>query len=98
MKALKLSLLAAMGALALGGAAHAEDAAPFKLSFNLGASTDYVFRGISQTDENPQVFGGADATIGSIGYAGTWLSNVDFNNGTSMEYDIYGGIKPTLGP
>ena len=38
--------------------------------------TDYVFRGVSQTDENPEIFGGVDATIGSIGYAGVWLSNV----------------------
>jgi uncharacterized protein (TIGR02001 family) len=98
MKALRLSLLAAVGAFALGGAAHAEDAAPFKLSFNIGASSDYVFRGVSQTDENPQVFGGVDAAIGSIGYAGAWLSNVDFNNGTSMEYDLYAGIKPVAGP
>ena len=29
---------------------------------------------------------------------GTWLSNVDFNNGTTMEYDLYAGVKPTLGP
>lgn len=98
MKALRLSLLAAVGALALGGAAHAEDAGPFKLTFNIGASTDYVFRGISQTDENPQVFGGVDATIGSIGYVGAWTSNVDFNNKTSAEFDLYGGIKPTVGP
>ena len=41
-----------------------------------------MFRGISQTDEDPSVFGGIDATIGSIGYAGVWVSNVDFNNGT----------------
>ena len=99
MKTLKLSLLGALGALALGGAAQAQDAkGPISLAFNIGASTDYVFRGISQTDEEPQIFGGVDATIGSMGYAGIWVSNVDFNNGTELEYDIYGGIKPTLGP
>lgn len=97
MRALKLALLAAAGALAMGGAAHAEDAGPVKLSFNLGAATDYVFRGVSQTDEKPQVFGGVDATIGSIGYAGVWVSNVDFLDSTDAEVDVYGGIKPTLG-
>jgi uncharacterized protein (TIGR02001 family) len=99
MKTLKLALLGAVGAMTLGGAAQAQEAeSPFKLSFNIGAASDYVFRGVSQTDENPQVFGGVDATIGSIGYAGVWLSNVDFNNGTNAEFDIYGGIKPTAGP
>jgi uncharacterized protein (TIGR02001 family) len=100
MNTLKLSLLAAVASLGLAGAAHADDAAPaeaFSLSFNLGAATDYEFRGVSQTDRNPQISGGADATIGEIGYVGVWASNVDFGNGTSAEYDIYGGITPTLG-
>src|SRR5204863_2403272 len=97
MTALKLSLLAALGSLALAGAAQAQDAPEFKASFNVGANTDYVFRGISQTDEDPQVYGGIDATIGGIGYAGVWVSNVDFGNGTDAEFDLYAGIKPTLG-
>ncbi|MEO8115673.1 MAG: TorF family putative porin, partial [Phenylobacterium sp.] len=98
MKILKLSLLAAAATLAVGSAAHAEDAKPFAVTFNVGAATDYVFRGVSQTDSNAQFFAGADATIGSMGYAGVWVSNVDFGNDTSAEYDLYGGFKPTLGP
>jgi uncharacterized protein (TIGR02001 family) len=97
MKILKLSLLAAAATLAIGGVAHAEDASPFKLAFNIGANSDYVFRGISQTNEDPSVFVGADATIASIGYAGVWVSNVDFNNGTDLEFDIYGGVRPVVG-
>ena len=96
MRTLKLALLAAVGSLALAGTAHAQDDA-FKLAFNVGANTDYVFRGVSQTDEDPSVFGGIDATIGSIGYAGVWVSNVDFGNGTDGEFDIYAGIKPVVG-
>jgi uncharacterized protein (TIGR02001 family) len=98
MRTLKLALAAAVGSLALAGVAHAEDAPPFKLAFNIGANTDYVFRGISQTDEDPSVFGGVDATIGGIGYAGVWVSNVDFGNGTDAEFDLYAGVKPTAGP
>lgn len=98
MKVLKLALLAAAATLAIGGAAHAADAAPpFKLAFNIGANSDYVFRGISQTNEHPSVFGGVDATIGSLGYAGVWVSNVDFGNSTDVEFDLYGGVKPVLG-
>ena len=105
MKALKLSLLAAAATLALAGAARADDAPaapaetkPFVLVFNIGANTDYEFRGVSQTNNKGSIFGGADATILGIGYAGIWLSNVDFLNGTKVEYDIYAGVKPVLGP
>ena len=100
MNTLKLSLLAAVASLGLAGAAHAEDAEPakdFAIAFNVGAASDYEFRGISQTLRDPQIFAGADATIGGIGYAGVWVSNADFGNGTTGEYDIYGGFKPTLG-
>lgn len=87
MTSFKLAAFAAAAALALGTAAHAQDAPT--VSFNVGASSDYVFRGYSQTDSNPQVYGGADLGIG-IFYAGTWLSNVDFGDSTSMEYDQIG--------
>lgn len=96
MRTLKIALAAAVGSLALTGAAQAQDAGP-TFAFNVGAATDYVFRGISQTDEDPQVFGGVDASMG-IGYAGVWVSNVDFGNGTDAEFDLYAGIKPTAGP
>jgi len=98
MNVLKLSLLAAVGSLALAGAAQAQDVPPVKAAFNIGANTDYVFRGVSQTDEDPSVFGGVDLTIGSIGYAGVWASNVDFGNGTDAEVDLYAGVKPAVGP
>lgn len=96
MRTLKIALAAAVGSLALAGAAQAQDAGP-TFAFNVGAATDYVFRGISQTDEDPQVYGGVDASMG-IGYAGVWVSNVDFGNGTDAEFDLYAGIKPTAGP
>jgi uncharacterized protein (TIGR02001 family) len=96
MKILKIALLAAAASVALGGAAMAEDAT-LKLSYNVGVASDYVFRGVSQTQEDPQVFGGVDATYG-IGYAGVWASNVDFGaDDPSAEIDLYAGVKPTVG-
>ncbi len=94
MKFLKLALVAAAATVAMSGAAMAED---LKLSYNVGVASDYIFRGISQTGTDPQVFGGVDATYG-IGYAGVWASNVDF--GTTQpkaEVDFYAGIRPTQG-
>jgi uncharacterized protein (TIGR02001 family) len=95
MNSIKLAAFAATAALALGTAAQAQDKPEF--SFNVGVASDYVFRGFSQTDSKPQVYGGADVGIG-IFYAGAWLSNVDFGDSTDMEYDLYAGFKPTLGP
>ena len=96
MKTFKLALAATAASLCFAGAAQAQDETGPSFAFNIGAASEYVFRGISQTDEDPQVFGGVDATIG-MGYAGVWASNVDFGNGTDLEYDLYAGIKPTVG-
>jgi uncharacterized protein (TIGR02001 family) len=84
------------GGLGAASAQAAEDASP-SVSFNVGAASDYVFRGVSQTNEDPEVFGGADLTMGKL-YAGVWASNVDFSDSTDAEVDLYGGFKPTLGP
>ncbi|HEX7884992.1 MAG TPA: TorF family putative porin [Phenylobacterium sp.] len=96
MKTLKIALAAAVGSLALAGVAQAQDSSP-TFAFNVGANTDYVFRGFSQSDEDPSIFGGVDATLG-MGYAGVWVSTVDFGNGTDAEFDLYAGVKPTVGP
>ena len=67
-----------------------------KLSYNVGVASDYAFRGVSQTDQKAQVFGGVDLAAGKV-YAGTWASNVDFGDKTDAEIDLYAGYKPTLG-
>ena len=88
-----------MAALTVGTAARAEDEErTFTYSFNIGAVSDYMFRGFSQRDDKPAVQGGADIGYG-IFYAGVWASNVDENFvATSTEIDLYAGIKPVLGP
>ncbi len=82
--------------LALSGAAFAED---FAWSVNAAGASDYVFRGISQTNEDPAVSGGLDVSYGIL-YGGIWASNVDqdFVGGSPAEVDFYAGIKPVLGP
>ena len=97
MKFIKLALVAAAASIAMGGAAMAEDAASLKLSYNVGVASDYIFRGISNTNNKGQVFGGVDASYG-IGYAGVWASNVDFGTpNPDAEIDVYAGVKPTVG-
>jgi len=74
-------------------------------SVNAGVTSDYVFRGISQSYEDPAIQGGADLACGMF-YTGVWASNIDFVQGAggpgsgdaSIEVDLYAGIKPTWGP
>lgn len=69
------------------------------LSITVGGTSDYIFRGISQTSEDPAAQGSVDLAYG-IFYAGVWATNVDFNDGSgaNAEVDFYAGFKPTLGP
>ena len=72
------------------------------LTFNIGATTDYRFRSISQSSFKPAVQGGADFSHKSGAYVGVWGSNVnwvkDFAGATdgSLEVDLYGGYKGEL--
>jgi uncharacterized protein (TIGR02001 family) len=86
--------VAATSLIALAAPATAQSGPDF--SFNIGAVSDYVFRGASQTDEDAAVQGGVDMTVGSF-YAGVWASNVDFGDDTSTEYDVYGGFRTEAG-
>jgi uncharacterized protein (TIGR02001 family) len=67
------------------------------LSANVGLTSDYVFRGLSQTDQGPAIQGGFDATCGMF-YAGVWSSAIDFAGDAHLEIDLYAGIKPKTGP
>lgn len=92
--------LAALATIAAAGAAHAGDG-PF--TANVGLVSDYAYRGSSQTDERPALQGGFDYAHDSGLYAGVWGSNVSWlsdsnpNVHNSLELDIYGGYKGTIG-
>lgn len=82
-----ISPLAAL-AVALAPAAHAQQA---DLSFSVTGATDYVWRGATQTDRNPAIFVAGQATFKNGFYAGAGAENVDFNEGTDAEYDLWAG-------
>ena len=97
---LKKTLLAValVSACALPGAVFAEEAtSPHTLTGNVMLTSDYVFRGISQTNEDAAVQGGFDYAHGHTGlYAGTWGSSVGFGE-AGLEHDIYAGWAKTWG-
>ena len=102
MKKLKLAVLA--GALVASGAALAQNKPEpdYTLSFNVGAVTDYRYRGISQSRLKPALQGGADFSHKSGFYVGTWASTIrwikDAGGDADVEVDLYGGYKTTVGP
>jgi uncharacterized protein (TIGR02001 family) len=64
-------------------------------SFTATAATDYVFRGISQTENGAAVFGSARVAYSDV-YAGVGIENVDFHNSTTAEYDLSAGWTPVV--
>jgi uncharacterized protein (TIGR02001 family) len=86
---------AAFGVTAIfGGVALADGASGISVTGNIALTTDYMFRSVSQNGSAPSVQGGFDATDG-IFYVGTWAAAINFD---PMEWDLYGGIRPTTGP
>lgn len=102
-------LLAGLAALAVAGptSAFAEetmaeeeenDWLPGSLSGNVGLTSDYIFRGVSQTQESIALQGGIDWTFDSGFYVGTWGSSIKFAGDDSfLEQDFYGGYAGSIG-
>ena len=83
---------AAAAAALIGLSTPASAQSDVDVAFNVGVVSDYVFRGFSQTGEDPAIQGGVDLTAGKF-YAGAWASNVDFGDDTDAEVDLYGGYR-----
>lgn len=115
-----LLLTAVLGALYLPSVSFAEDAAPaaapaepaspHTFTYNVGLYSQYIFRGLTQTNQDPALQGGVDYSHSSGFYLGTWASNIswlsDSDGGpgsgvgyksSSLEWDVYGGFASTIG-
>lgn len=79
-------------------AALAEES-PHAFSANVGLYSQYVFRGLTQTGEEPAIQGGFDYGNANGAYAGTWLSNISWfsdanpDSSSSLEWDLYLGYR-----
>jgi uncharacterized protein (TIGR02001 family) len=95
---LKAAILSVL--LTAPAVSFAQEAEESNLSWNLGLTTDYVFRGQSQSNRDIAVQGGLDYSFGDSGlYAGLWTSNVDFGefDGPTQELDMYIGYNTDIG-
>lgn len=55
-------------------------------------SSDYIWRGVSQTNGAPAWSGSLEVESNGL-YGGVWASEVDFGDDAGFEYDFYGGYK-----
>lgn len=108
---MKLKATVLLSSLVFTGAALAQAKAPepdYTLSFNVGAVSDYRYRGISQTRLKPALQGGVDFSHKSGFYVGSWASTIRWIKDNSsvapatpvkgdIELDIYGGYKGSFG-
>jgi uncharacterized protein (TIGR02001 family) len=89
MKKLFLALMMAVGFAS----------AQAQVTGNLGLTSDYRFRGISQSQNAPAVQGGVDYAHSSGFYVGNWNSSVSsqlYTNGAGVESDLYAGFKKDI--
>jgi uncharacterized protein (TIGR02001 family) len=102
----KALMAAAVAATIMPFAASAADApaSPHTLTGNVGLYSQYIFRGLTQTDRKPAIQGGFDYGHSSGFYVGTWASNISwlrdsaaYSAGGSGEFDFYGGFKGSIG-
>ncbi len=101
----KLSLAVILTAFCAGAFAQAKTPEPdYTLSFNVGATTDYRYRGLSQSRLKPAVQGGVDFAHKSGVYLGAWASTIKWikddgrkagvdSGNSNLEIDLYGGYK-----
>ena len=104
---------AVLGALAAPSFVFAADAAPapdLTVAYNIGLYSQYIFRGLTQTNGSPALQGGVDLTHSSGLYLGAWASNISwlrdgnaansnisaYSSDGHLEVDIYGGYRYTF--
>jgi len=98
-----LALVAGIAVLSCTVAMQARaDEEPGRLTFNAGAFSQYIFRGLTQTNRRPALQAGADYASRTGLYVGTWLSNISWVSDTNpgakspVEWDLYAGYRRSL--
>jgi len=88
--------LALTSCLASGALVSSQALAIEGLTANIGATNNYLWRGITQTNDAAAISGGIDYASDSGFYIGTWASNADWAEDMTYELDIYGGFSGEL--
>ncbi|NVN85167.1 MAG: hypothetical protein HXX15_03665 [Rhodopseudomonas sp.] len=74
---------------------------PWDIAFGSAIMSDYVFRGVTQSNHKPSVTAYFEPRYNVTKdlqlYVGTSFESISFPNRAAAEVDIYGGIRPTFG-
>lgn len=90
--------VASIAALSMSTAALAdEEKREFGYSVTLTATSDYLFRGVSLTENRPAFQPFVEFTYGQF-YLDFWGSNIHAGDYKPWEVDLYAGWRPTTGP
>ncbi len=99
MKKIYIGLIAAMQCVSV----HADDMSKIEISGDVAITSEYVWRGLTQSDgdasgrASPSVSAGLNAAHETGFYAGIWGATVNFNDSTDGEVDFYAGYGTELG-
>lgn len=93
MKTLNKTLLS----MAVGVAMVAGSQAMAGVEANIGAASNYLWRGVTQTNDGAAISGGLDWSNDTGLYVGTWASNVSWTTPAGYELDLYAGYGGELG-
>ncbi|HBH36543.1 MAG TPA: hypothetical protein DDW45_09490 [Gammaproteobacteria bacterium] len=98
MKLKKTVIACGIALMGMTSALHAAETTTnsYELSANIGVTSNYLWRGVTQTDDGPAVSGGVDWAHAGGFYLGAWISNIDWaldDVGSGAEVDFYGGFK-----
>jgi uncharacterized protein (TIGR02001 family) len=96
-----LCLIGALSLLAVGNATAQDKKPDHEITANASLTTDYRYRGISQTRLKPALQGGVDYVNNPTGmYLGAWASTIkwvkDGGGDSQIEIDLYGGKRGEL--
>ena len=83
-------------------AAPAAAPSPWDIAFGAAIMSDYIFRGISQSNLKPSVAAYFEPRYNITKdlqlYVGLSGESISFTNRAAAEIDFYGGVRPTFGP
>src|SRR5918911_2598537 len=85
----------------VAAAAPPEAPNPWDVAFGAGITSDYIFRGITQSNHKPSVAAYFEPRYNVTKdlqlYIGVAGESISFPNRAAAEIDVYGGIRPTFG-
>ena len=86
-----------LAALLVSSTALVSSVSAAEVSANVGATSDYIWRGMTQNDGGTSFSGGLDVDFGNGFYAGTWIGDTAGDDYGTQEVDYYAGYAGEAG-